>query len=534
MIIDISMHRNVHHIDNLSSETLQSVKNTKQDMKNNNISICNQNNKSRPRLGNLRNNCNDSSNERLVQIKKSSSNSSIAKNKSPRKINKRDIEEIPPYSYLKTFPYIEQRLGKYLNSEILMPKLYKILELAKIGSYREIEELIIAGRISINGEPAHVTQRVAQGDLIRINGQLITQLDIKNIPRIILYYQSITSNSTENLDNFQNNNSICLPKLRNGKWIPILHVNQNIEGLLIYTTSSDITDRIYRFFHQTDQEYLISVANKIDTLEAKSLINESTINNKLISLNDLDQLGYDGNNYWYRVILRGNPNFEINSLFEKINSITINRSIRTRLGNLVLPYYLRQGHWNELKKTVVAALMIQLGLLKNRYNPERIGKNRSRQPESHDSALPPGFGTIKNNGTNGARLNKIGSTIHSYHQDNKILRKIDKFSSDPFCTGLMINGGYANGYPITNDNSAKFKRNKNGFKNQNFSEKGTINSHNYIRNLQTKKITKTTKMDGNKKNLNNKYIKSNDAQPREPLAHESCLPFLYSDKDKNR
>ena len=56
---------------------------------------------------------------------------------------------------------MEQRLGKYLNSEAVMPKLHKVLADAGIGSRREMEELIVAGRVSVNGEPAHIGQRVA-------------------------------------------------------------------------------------------------------------------------------------------------------------------------------------------------------------------------------------------------------------------------------------------------------------------------------------------------------------------------------------
>ncbi len=73
-------------------------------------------------------------------------------------------------SYLDTADRMEQRLGKYLNSEAVMPKLHKVLADAGIGSRREMEELIVAGRVSVNGEPAHIGQRVAPNDQVRVNG----------------------------------------------------------------------------------------------------------------------------------------------------------------------------------------------------------------------------------------------------------------------------------------------------------------------------------------------------------------------------
>ncbi|MFP3559748.1 S4 domain-containing protein, partial [Paraburkholderia sp. SIMBA_049] len=40
------------------------------------------------------------------------------------------------------------------------PKLHKVLAEAGMGSRREMEELIVAGRVSVNGEPAHIGQRI--------------------------------------------------------------------------------------------------------------------------------------------------------------------------------------------------------------------------------------------------------------------------------------------------------------------------------------------------------------------------------------
>jgi 23S rRNA pseudouridine2605 synthase len=43
---------------------------------------------------------------------------------------------------------------------------HKVLAAAGIGSRREIEEWIVAGRISVNGEPADVGQKVGPGDRV--------------------------------------------------------------------------------------------------------------------------------------------------------------------------------------------------------------------------------------------------------------------------------------------------------------------------------------------------------------------------------
>src|SRR3546814_12282096 len=94
-------------------------------------------------------------------------------------------------------------------------------------------------------------------------------------------------------------------------------------------------------------------------------------------------------------------------MFESVGD-TVSRLIRTRFGELVLPRTLRRGRWDELDPNLVTALMVQLGLLRDDDDADD-GRN-ARQPHSHDSALPPGFGTMDRNGMNGARIGRRDRT----------------------------------------------------------------------------------------------------------------------------
>ena len=121
----------------------------------------------------------------------------------------------------------------------------------------------------------------------------------------------------------------------------------------------------------------------------------------------------------------------------------MSRLIRTRFGDIVLPTTLRRGRWEELDPKIVSALMIQVGLLRD---DDESGDGRSRaprQPVSHDSALPPGFGTLDQNGTHGARVGRRGN-IQGGRSG-----KPAAFShpSDSAPTVLTVGGGFANGHP---------------------------------------------------------------------------------------
>ncbi len=69
------------------------------------------------------------------------------------------------------------------------PKLHKVLAEAGMGSRRDMEELIVAGRVSVNGEPAHIGQRIMPTDQVRINGKPVKRKLANKPPRVLLYHK---------------------------------------------------------------------------------------------------------------------------------------------------------------------------------------------------------------------------------------------------------------------------------------------------------------------------------------------------------
>lgn len=358
-------------------------------------------------------------------------------------------------SYLDTADRMEQRLGKYLNSEAVMPKLHKVLADAGIGSRREMEELIVAGRVSVNGEPAHIGQRVAPNDQVRVNGKPIMRTNTKKPPRVILYHKPAGEIVSHDDPGGRASVFARLPKLRTGKWLSVGRLDLNTEGLLIFTTSGDMANRIMHPRYGTEREYAVRVLGEMDEAQRQSLVDGIELEDGVAAFGALDYLGGDGSNRWYRVTLQEGRNREVRRMFEAVG-VTVSRLIRTRFGDVVLPRTLRRGRWEELDASLVTALMVQLGLL--REDDESGGnRRRSKQPQSHDSALPPGFGTIERNGMNGARIGRRGK-IQGGRAGSA--GQVAACPSDPFGTGLMIAGGYANGHPLAGESAGNRKGGK--------------------------------------------------------------------------
>ena len=130
-----------------------------------------------------------------------------------------------------------------LTAEDNAPKLHKVLADAGMGSRRDMEDLILQGRVSVNGLPAHIGQRILSSDQVRINGKLVQRKLASKPPRLLLYHKpagEIVSQSDPGgrptiFDN--------LPRIKAGKWIAVGRLDFNTEGLLILTTSGDLANR---------------------------------------------------------------------------------------------------------------------------------------------------------------------------------------------------------------------------------------------------------------------------------------------------
>ncbi len=360
-----------------------------------------------------------------------------------------DREADEALALLETGGRLKQRLGKYLTSDAITPKLHKVLAEAGIGSRREMEELIIAGRVSVNGEPAHIGQRVGPNDSVRVNGKLLERRARARAPRVLLYHKPAGEIVTHDDPAGRSTVFSRLPKIKNGKWLSIGRLDLNTEGLLIFTTSGDLANRLMHPRYGNEREYAVRVMAELSQEQRKSLLEGVTLEDGTAAFNDLQFLGGEGSNRWYRATLNEGRNREVRRMFEAVG-VMVSRLIRVRFGDIDLPRTLRRGRWEELDAPLVSALMLQLGLLRDSDEP--AGKRRASQPLSHEGALPPGFGTLEQNGTNGARVGRRGAIQGG--------RKVGiSHPSDPFGTGgmtssttaapraLSVTGGFANGHP---------------------------------------------------------------------------------------
>ncbi len=285
------------------------------------------------------------------------------------------------------------------------PKLHKVLAEAGLGSRREMEELIIAGRVSVNGEPAHIGQRIAPEDQVRINGKLVQRRIASRPPRVLLYHKP--SGEIVSHDDPEGRPTVFdrLPVLRAAKWLAVGRLDFNTEGLLIFTTSGDLANRLAHPRYGFDREYAVRVLGELDDEKRRALLEGVELEDGPARFSKCEFGGGDGMNQWYHVVISEGRNREVRRMFEAVG-LTVSRLIRVRYGGICLPRAVARGRWHELPSGTVEQWCSELGIAKG------ASRGPTAPPGRQNGLRPPGKpqhgGQKPGNGNGNGNLKRKG------------------------------------------------------------------------------------------------------------------------------
>ncbi len=342
-------------------------------------------------------------------------------------------------------PGKQKTVRRDLTADDDAPKLHKVLAEAGLGSRRDMEELIIAGRVSVNGEPAHIGQRILPTDQVRINGKLLQRKISSKPPRVLIYHKQVgeivsTSDPEGRATVFDR-----LPNIKTGKWLAVGRLDFNTEGLLLFTTSGDLANRLMHPRYGIEREYAVRTLGELEEGMRQKLLSGVDLDDGPASFNKIADGGGEGVNKWYRVTISEGRNREVRRMFETIG-LTVSRLIRTRYGTLTLPSNLKRGRWEELDEHAVRHLMTASGLAKPGGQGQKQAKGKGNQRGPRDG----------NRQVNGNVLGNVNGNVHGHGHGNANgntghggKRQVKPRQQDPLQTALGFpssgNGGRGRG-----------------------------------------------------------------------------------------
>jgi 23S rRNA pseudouridine2605 synthase len=244
---------------------------------------------------------------------------------------------------------------RVLAAEPDAPKLHKVLAQAGVGSRRDMEQLIVEGRITVNGEPAHTGQRISWGDRIQVNGKPIRVRIAPPPARVIAYHKPVGEVVTH--DDPQQRPTVFrrLPKLQQGKWQSVGRLDINTEGLLLFTNSGELANQLMHPRFGVEREYAVRVLGTLEPEARAKLLEGVEIEGQSAAFKSIEDGGGEGVNHWYRVVITEGRNREVRKLFDAVG-LAVSRLIRIRYGTVVLPRGLKRGTWVDLDENDVRTI----------------------------------------------------------------------------------------------------------------------------------------------------------------------------------
>jgi 23S rRNA pseudouridine2605 synthase len=238
--------------------------------------------------------------------------------------------------------------------------LQKVLARMGVGSRREAEEWIRAGRITVNGEVAVLGNRVGRTDHLRLDGRLIHRHEVAG-GQVYLCHRSPgenlrtpdepTATDTEHLALVDR-----LPRKAGNRFITISPMPRPDGGLEIVTSDGGIAAKLQRTVHSLMSEFSVRVRGELEahTLEA---IKEGSLDRGVrLHVESLDAGGGEAANRWYTLVARGGSGKDIRQLFERHGAL-VSRVLRTRMGALELDRHLSRGQFRPLTPEEIETLL---------------------------------------------------------------------------------------------------------------------------------------------------------------------------------
>lgn len=228
-------------------------------------------------------------------------------------------------------------------------KLQKVLARAGLGSRREMERRIEAGRVQVNGRPATLGDRVDATARIHVDGRPVRAAALAPARRRVIVYHKPTGELVTRSDP-EGRRTVFrrLPRLKEGRWLAVGRLDINTSGLLLLTTDGELANRLTHPAYQLVRDYAVRIFGHPEAATLRRLTEGVTLEDGPAAFESIQPLDSgEAANSWYRVRLREGRNRLVRRLWES-QGVQVSRLMRVQYGPVAMPPGLREGQVQAL------------------------------------------------------------------------------------------------------------------------------------------------------------------------------------------
>lgn len=205
--------------------------------------------------------------------------------------------------------------------------------------------------MSVRGQVAKLGDRALPGEEIRVDGKPVDLPAAQGV-RVLLYHKPVGELVTRS---DPEGRPTVFSRLPPGRWVAVGRLDINSSGLLLFTDSGALANRLMHPRYEIEREYAARVQGRLGPEVLERFRTGIQLEDGLAaftSIRAMDEREGTGSNQWYRVALREGRNREVRRLFEAVGA-RVSRLIRVRYGPVELPKDLAPGRWREMRNPVI-------------------------------------------------------------------------------------------------------------------------------------------------------------------------------------
>ncbi|PAU76167.1 23S rRNA pseudouridine(2605) synthase RluB [Halomonas salipaludis] len=266
-------------------------------------------------------------------------------------------------------------------------KLQKVLARAGLGSRREMETAISAGRVKVNGKLATLGDRIEMRDKVTFDDRPVTLRGAEETPRRVIMYNKPEGELCTRKDP-EGRRTVFerLPRLKGERWIAIGRLDINTSGLLLFTTDGELANKLMHPSTEVEREYAVRVMGEVRREQVVAMVEGVMLDDGPARFSDVQEFGGEGINTWFHVVILEGRNREVRRLWES-QGLTVSRLKRVRYGNIFLDKRAKAGEWTELTQDEVDDLATLAGLA-SRKVPELTPDEKNRWSRDKNKRRP--------------------------------------------------------------------------------------------------------------------------------------------------